>query len=458
MIDEDNYYEIHFAKPIYQIAAQMYDEETTKSENQLKFTKKCTNLSDELSQTIFTGDIPRAYDAINQILELDTSSYCFPYETFNSNWVPKLLSVFIHDHPNTSLFSASLKLLEILTRGKCIEQLFNESFLTDLMNFVYGNVDDDLISSAISCIRNIINHSRNGAICGYKQMIKGLTKLLEHDLKPNVLENVFYCLSGYLKYSDLFDEESIMNLIRNLMLFFKVDIQEYQVHGLYCLYLILEHWENYSDVILTKDNISLLFNYINIQDYENLKITCILFLTKIFKLKNNEQIKYYTIQFIDCNWLGNIWNQTNYEIHLYLYELLMSLFNYNQQLLNSAISNGIFDLFMKELSLSKFNHRKNIIQFLLSLAYYNTNIIHYLISKNFIAITKEFIETDCNIEKPIFRFYLIYFNLIISNIITNYSPTEIEEINEILLEKMENPKLSDYVNELQKKIAIILDQ
>ena len=174
--------------------------------------------------------------------------------------------------------------------------------------------------------------------------------------------------------------------------------------------------------------------------------------------KNNEQIKYYTIQFIDCNWLGNIWNQTNYEIHLYLYELLMSLFNYNQQLLNSAISNGIFDLFMKELSLSKFNHRKNIIQFLLSLAYYNTNIIHYLISKNFIAITKEFIETDCNIEKPIFRFYLIYFNLIISNIITNYSPTEIEEINEILLEKMENPKLSDYVNELQKKIAIILDQ
>ncbi|OHS99559.1 hypothetical protein TRFO_33974 [Tritrichomonas foetus] len=407
--------------------------------NQAEFTKNCMEITSKMAGMIFQCDIRNCYAEYDQmittILSYDFDLLNFPFNTFNSNSIPRLLSMLMKTFPNTELFIKSIYLAEILSRGSCAKQFCHCEFITIvihcLQSFLYQNTKTNTNNDQYTENNSFIYHISNAdhililitslanifyqiddAMIKYKDsLLDVLMSYLTFPFSSLLIERIYIVISCMLKYHQYFNLQILTNMLPYFIKFLSMEIHPSQARTLIILQQMINIVPQISYSIITPINLPII-THLGSHSCPDVRVSSISILICSIK-KCPADLKSLIYQYLSFNWFLNIWNASQKETQEALAELFYYLIENNHSIAQGAIQSDVVSLLLNTVKNGQFSLSEIIIQNLIRISLLGINeFLIYLLENNFTLILDDYLDLEeSEINGFIVRFYFYIFQL-----------------------------------------------
>ena len=132
--------------------------------SQADFTEKCELLSIQMASIFQFQEISDSYDdyleILNELLSMNTDTINYPYNTFNSYSIPRILVILMKEFPDSEVFFKSFELSHILSRNSACARQFCGSDLIPLifsyLTSLFQEINDQNISIILMLLSSTV--------------------------------------------------------------------------------------------------------------------------------------------------------------------------------------------------------------------------------------------------------------------------------------------------------------
>ena len=403
----------------------LFDSKEKKGETQSNVTKKCFDLSKEMTTLIFQSGKEDYYQSylqiITNILSIDFDMINIPFNTFNSHSIPRILTMLIKNFPNTELCNKSIQLSEILSRGSCAKQYCDNDFIPLALQYLndsinLNNNNYEIINELLIILSNLFHYCDDGMVHYKDHIFETLTRFFQVYSNDIILENVFHVFSNMFQYPQYFTEEFIITILPFFMNYISDSRNQNNSSSfsfaLLNIHQIIEINPNLSKLVINPESLKL-FIQLTLCNVNNINIASILILISSLKRNSPNEIKSSIILKCSWDWFLKCWNLDN-NSHDSLSELFYYLIYNDKSLIISAIGFDVCNTMlnsMKDMTyISRMILSQNLIRILLSNV---PPLFIYLLENNFIETLNEFLENnEIDMLSSIFSFYIYFLQLV----------------------------------------------
>lgn len=396
--------------------------EDEKLMSQADFTKNCDELTCQMALIFnFQDNLTESYDELlkilNELLEMNSDAIVFPYNTFNSNSIPRILTVLIKEFPSSDIYLKSFELSEILSRNSSgARQFCNNDFIPLILQYLsssFQNVSTEnksIILMLLRILSNIFCNTDEGMMKYCPPVLELLLNSISEIKNEDIIDPILMVISNLLNYSQYFDTENALKIANFFIELLDPKIQEPHLRIPFILHQIIDISIEVVPIVVNPTTIPILIELTS-SSFQNVRISTILIFISFLR-KSEVEYKEIIYDALSWSWFGSVWINSQQETQEFLMELFYYLILYKEELLQAAINDQIISAIIGSYESASFSLRIAIIRNIIRVVLIgDIDFLILLIDKfNFLNVTDEFLSTY---STEIYPFIIPFYNFVL---------------------------------------------